>query len=362
MEAKEISKGILRAVATIVGIAALLWFLGQTSTIIGYIVMAAVLSLIGVPLVEFLENKLKFPATLAVISTISIFILVFVGIISLLIPIVVDQTHNLSLLNVDQLKENLRTIGEEFNNYLLTKSINLKDKLKSFDFLGGVKQIPDLLNGLLTSAGSFGAGLFSVLFISFFFMKDKGLLNQAVITIAPKGKEGKWQHSMKTIKHLLSRYFIGLILQITILFILYTIAFSIVGLQNAIGIAFLGAVLNLIPYIGPLIAGILVVLLTMTSFINQGFTDVILPKTIYALIGYMIAQFIDNTFSQPMIFSKSVNSHPLEIFLVILIGGTVFGITGMVVAVPAYTAIKVILKEFLSDNKIVASLTKNIDD
>jgi len=78
------------------------------------------------------------------------------------------------------------------------------------------------------------------------------------------------------------------------------------------------------------------------------------------LLGFAIIQLIDAFVSQPLIYSKSVKSHPLEIFLAILIGGTLFGVIGMVVAVPSYTALRVILKEFLSDNKIVKSLTKNL--
>ena len=74
----------------------------------------------------------------------------------------------------------------------------------------------------------------------------------------------------------------------------------------------------------------------------------------------MIGQLIDNFFSQPFIFSNSVKSHPLEIFLVIIIAGLLFGVVGMIVAVPGYTAIKVILKEFLAENQIVKRLTKNL--
>ncbi|MCB0458603.1 MAG: AI-2E family transporter, partial [Flavobacteriaceae bacterium] len=125
-------------------------------------------------------------------------------------------------------------------------------------------------------------------------------------------------------------------------------------------IAFLCALLNLIPYIGPLIGGVLMLTLTMTSNLELDFQTEILPKTIYVLIGYIIAQLVDNFFSQPFIFSQSVKSHPLEIFLIIIIGGLLFGVVGMIVAVPVYTALKVILKEFLADNKIVKSLTKDL--
>ena len=135
----------------------------------------------------------------------------------------------------------------------------------------------------------------------------------------------------------------------------------IFDIKSAVVIAFLCALLNLIPYIGPLIGGVLMILLTMTSSLEYDFQTHILPVTTYVLFGYIVAQLIDNFFSQPIIFSKSVKSHPLEIFLIIVIGGLLFGITGMIFAVPSYTVIKVVLKEFLSENPIVKSLTKDFD-
>ena len=135
---------------------------------------------------------------------------------------------------------------------------------------------------------------------------------------------------------------------------------SVFNIENAFVIAFLCALLNLIPYVGPLIGVFLMMFLTMTSNIGADFSTVILPKTLYVLIGFTIGQIIDNIFSQPYIFSNSVKSHPLEIFIVILAGGTLLGTTGMIVAIPLYTSLKVILKEFLIDNKIVKSMTKNI--
>ena len=104
----------------------------------------------------------------------------------------------------------------------------------------------------------------------------------------------------------------------------------IFGIENAIVIAFLCALLNLIPYVGPLIGGLLMLVLTMTENIQLDFQSQILPTTLYVMIGYVIAQLVDNFFSQPFIFSKSVKSHPLEIFLVILISGILFGVLGMV--------------------------------
>ena len=120
------------------------------------------------------------------------------------------------------------------------------------------------------------------------------------------------------------------------------------------------SMLNLIPYIGPLIAAILMIVLSMTSNITADFSTVILPKSIYVLIGFVIGQLIDNFLSQPFIFSNSVKSHPLEIFIVILLAGLLFGTTGLIFAIPMYTALKVIFKEFFAQYEIVQSLTKDL--
>ena len=142
-----------------------------------------------------------------------------------------------------------------------------------------------------------------------------------MLTLIPKGKEMRWRDSNNKIKDLLSRYFVGLIFQILILFVIYTIVLLIFGIDNAIVIAFLCALLNLIPYVGPLVSAFLMIVLTMSSNLGESFSEVILPKTSYVMIGFVIAQLVDNFISQPVIFSKSVKSHPLEIFLVIIISG-----------------------------------------
>ncbi len=144
------------------------------------------------------------------------------------------------------------------------------------------------------------------------------------------------------------------------MFVLYLTVLLIFGIENAFIIAFLCSVLNIIPYIGPLISSVLAAVLTMIGNLGSDFQTQILPTTLYVLIGFWIVQIIDNNISQPIIFSKSVKSHPLEIFLVILVSGFLFGIIGMVVAIPIYTILKVIAKEFFPENAIIKIITKNI--
>ncbi|MDG1039563.1 MAG: AI-2E family transporter [Polaribacter sp.] len=360
MDSKNVSNGILRALGILLGIGVLAYFLYAIQSVLIYVIIAAVISLIAKPIIGFLQKKLKFPNTLSVVSTMVLFVGIIVGIIRMFIPLVIEQGESLSLLQTDKLLQNLQDVINQVNAYFTSKNINLLSELKNVDFLSGFQAIPNLLNYLVGALGSLSVGLFSVLFISFFFMKDSKLLMNAALTIIPNKSENKFSKSTAIINKLLSRYFIGLVLQITILFILYTITLLIFGIKNAVVIAFLCALLNLIPYIGPMIGAVIMFLLSMSSNLGSDFQTTVLPTTTYVMIGYFIAQLVDNFFSQPFIFSKTTKSHPLEIFLVIIIGGLLFGVVGMITAVPLYTALKVILKTFLSDNKIVKSLTKDI--
>jgi len=361
MNARIIANGILRALAVIIGIILFLFFLYKIQSVLIYLIIATVLSLVARPILRFFKNKLKFPNTIAVIITMVVFLTVIFGVISMFIPLIKEQGHNISLLNTDELRSRIFNLFHEIDVFFSARRINLFGELKNIDLTSNIASIPSLLNSLMGVVGTFSMGLFSVLFITFFFLKDTQLLHNFFVLVTPDRNEDKILNSLRKINDLLSRYFIGLIIQISILFAIYSVTLLIFDIKSAVVIAFLCALLNLIPYIGPLIGGVLMILLTMTSSLEYDFQTHILPVTTYVLFGYIIAQLIDNFFSQPIIFSKSVKSHPLEIFLIIVIGGLLFGITGMIFAVPSYTVIKVVLKEFLSDNPIVKSLTKDFD-
>tara|TARA_R110002167_G_scaffold187802_2_gene389147 strand:- start:1341 stop:2429 length:1089 start_codon:yes stop_codon:yes gene_type:complete len=362
MTSKTISQGILRAIGIVLGIALLLYFLYVIRSVLAYLTIAAVISLIGRPIVLFLRKRLKFNNTVAVIFTMILLFGVLVGIIALFIPLLVQQGQNLSLLNIDALQGNVEYLYREVTGYFGLSAQEIEEGIKNSKIFANLNfgYIPQFLNSLVGLLGTLSIGLFSVLFIAFFFLKDSKLFEDALLVLVPDNKENRMKKSISTINDLLSRYFIGLMVQILILFIIYAIVLFVFGIENAIVIAFLCALLNLIPYVGPIIGGILMIVLTMTSNMGADFSTVILPKTTYVMIGFVFGQLVDNFFSQPKIFSQSVKSHPLEIFLIIIIGGLLFGVTGMIIAVPGYTAIKVILKEFLTENKIVRSLTKNL--
>ena len=304
MNAKEISKGIVWAILQLLGIAIILWLLLQLQTLIIYMIIAGVVSLIGRPINQFFINRLRLKNGLATTFTLIILLGLLISIFSLFVPLLIQQGENLSLLDVEGLKVTTATLIQEISVYFQLDNSFWQQQLAVDNLFQNVNfgLLPELLNQVLELLGGFTIGLFSVIF---------------------------------------------------------SIVLAIFKVENAFIIAFLCALLNLIPYLGPIIGGVLMMILTMTSFIGADFSTVIIPKTLYVMMGFVLGQLIDNFFSQPFIFSNSVKSHPLEIFIVILASGTLLGPVGMIIAIPLYTTLKVISQEFLAENKIVKSLTKN---
>lgn len=359
---KIIANGILRAIGLLVLAVVCMYFLYLIQSIVIYLVVALILTLIGNPILDFFKKRLKFKHTLATIATLFIFVLFITGFVLMFIPLISSQGENLSLLKTAEIEKNITELLNQTSVFLESHHIDSEKVIKEANITSKINFnfIPDFLNIVLGTISSFGIGLASVLFITFFFLKDRLLFIEGAKKMIPDSQEDKILNSVHKINHLLSRYFIGLLLQLFIVFLLYLIVLLIFGIPNLFIIAFLCAVLNIVPYIGPLIASVLAAILTMLSNLGSDFQTEILPTTIYVLIGFWIVQIIDNNLSQPLIFSKSVSSHPLEIFLVILIAGFLSGILGMVIAVPLYTILKVIGKEFFPENKLIQLLTKNI--
>ncbi len=359
---KAITTGILNALAIITGTVLFFFLMYQIRSVLLYIVVAATISLMGKPIVYFLTTTLKIRRNLAVMLCLVLFLFIIAGIFSLFLPILLEQTQILRTINIQNIGTQFNTIIQEFANHFNIENFNALELIGQTDLIKylNFSFIPDLINSLLSGFTGFMIGLFSVIFIAFFTLKDANLLRNVFMLFVKKDDEEKIINIFSKTGELLSRYFLGLMLQIAILFVLYSILMLVLGIKNAIALALIAAVFNLIPYLGPLIGCFFMLSLTITGHIDMDFSTVILPKVTYVVIGYIVVQIIDNFVNQPFIFSSSVRSHPLEIFLAILIFGILFGVLGLIAAVPFYTTIKVILKELLSEYKVVRSLTKKM--
>lgn len=273
------------------------------------------------------------------------------------------RNENITLLiKIDgtELNKEAKTEEEERSTFFEQAKTNL------YEFLNP-SVIPQLFKSVVGTLGNFLIGLMSVLFISFFFLKEQGLFNTILTGIVPDKHEKKVFQAINESSTMLIRYFIGVLVQVTTITIFVTIALSILGVKNALLIGFFAALMNIIPYVGPIIGAAFATVITISSNLEMPFypiDGVDQPVLMYLLIKVFIVfgimQFLDNFILQPNIFSKSVKAHPLEIFIVVLAGANIGGVVGMVLAIPAYTVVRVIAKVFLSEFKVVQRLTKGL--
>lgn len=220
--------------------------------------------------------------------------------------------------------------------------------------------IPKIFSSFIGFFGNILVAIMSILFITFFFLKEQGLFNNMITSVLPNKYEGQTFTAIDQSSKLLIRYFVGVVVQIVIITIFVSLALSILGVKNALLIGFFAALMNIIPYIGPILGASFAVLITLSSNLALPFYDEMLPLLFKVMGVFMVMQLLDNFIVQPNIFSKSVKAHPLEIFIVVLMGAKIGGIIGMVVAIPIYTVLRVLAKVFLSEFKVVQSITKGI--
>ena len=360
--AQAIAIGILKALAVVAGIGLLLWFLYKIQALFLFIGLAIVLSLIGRPFVQVLKRRLKFSNTVASLFTLLLIIGAFSLLMSIFIPVIIEQGRHISRIDFDLVKQDLNELNMQASDYLGVDHFELVEAVKRTSYIQNFRLeiIPSFIQIFFGNIGVAAVGIFSVLFISFFLLKDQSLIVRCVLVFANTGDEDRFKRILIKINELLSRYFIGLLLQIAILILFYSVILLYLDIDDAMAVAIICAFLNIVPYLGPILGWVLMLLIIVSNNLGADFSTGLLPLLLIASGGYGLAQLFDNIITQPVIFGRSVRSHPLEIFVVILIGGYVFGIPGMILAVPTYTSVKVVAKEFLSEQKIVKHLTRNL--
>jgi len=337
--------------------------------IVIFIIVSSVIAIIGTPLVELLDRlrfwKIRFPHFLSVIITLFIILILFLGMFALFIPLVIKEAQLISTIDGTQLvthyEKEMRHLQYTINQYgLMPKGMTVEKSVKDailkfidFDFFSHV------FSSVISFTGTFFFNLFSIAFLSFFFLMDPGLLPRAILRFTPKNYEEQVKNVMYKSRALLSRYFIGLILQITANIITYTLALYIVGVPNPLVIGFFTGVIIIIPYIGGIISMIMGLLIGITGIVAIGDYSLIMPMALKIVITMFIVQMIDNNIFAPFIQGKSVKAHPVEVFIVVIAAASLGGIIGMVVAVPAYGFLKIVVQEIREHIKPAKSVTRD---
>jgi predicted PurR-regulated permease PerM len=338
--------------------------------IIFWFFIAAALSFIGAPLVRFFDKihirKLKMAHSLSALLALLIIVILMFGLIAIFVPLIINQAETISKIDVNSLTKNLAGPMQWLNDKLhsleaIPEGQTIQEflvlKVKSVINIGIVG---NLIGKFLNAAGNIFVGLFSILFISFFFLKDENLFEESLFIFIPEKHHPGTHKVIEESKNLLIRYYIGVILEVLGVMMLITIGLKIFGIRNALLIGFFGGIMNIIPYLGPWIGAIIGILLGITSTLAFSSYNELLPSVLKLTGVFLTVNFIDNNVLVPVIYSKSVKSHPLEIFLIIIIGGGIAGIVGMLFAVPAYTLLRVIAREFFQHFRVVQKLTDSI--
>ncbi len=340
------------------------------SYIVTYILIAAVLSLIGRPLVQKFQ-KIKYrrfqigksAAAFLTLFTLWFGLICFFG---FLIPLVVSEVDQLSTINVQDvityLNDALAQLKISFPQFApnIPEGGNLQsyleNQLKGFLNVG---EVSHFFGSVATAFGNFFLMIFSVSFILYFFLKEEDLFENWLLVLAPVKFESRVSAVMDKVAILLKRYLIGMLLQVLGVMILSVLGYSIAGLGfgHAVVVGVFAGILNVIPYIGPWIGGLFGLVVAVANNLNSNFTEVTLPLMFWMLVVVLVVQFVDNMIFQTVIYSNSIRAHALEVFFVILMAGSIAGIPGMILGIPVYTVLRVIAGEFLSEFKIVQQLT-----
>jgi len=359
-----------RIIITTLFTALLLFSLWYFSGLVVSIIISLILSLVGRPLVHKLAKikigKWKIPQALAAAITLILQMVVVVSIILVFIPVVSYQANVISNIDNEKVSHNLEKTVQNLNTKLIDyglidKNEPLNDLIdKKVTQVLNVATFSNMLKKLASFTGSFFTSLFSILFMTFFFLKDEDLFQNAILLITPQKNNNKIKAILFKTKLLLSRYFIGLMIEIASMITMLIIGLSILGVPSAILIGFFGGTMNVIPYLGPLIGAAIGVVIGSLGELGAGnYMDFYMVGGKVAMV-FLAANLIDNIVLQPLIYSNSVKAHPLEIFIVIMMAGSMGGAIGMVLAIPTYTIMRIIIGEFLGEFKLVQQLTNKI--
>lgn len=364
----KLQRYIVAAVITAV-VVFLVWYF---SNVVTYILIAAVLAIIGKPLTDLLtglhlgRSKIRIPKAVAALLTLIVIWLVVVGLFWLFVPILFQKLNQFSSLNISQIVASFQGPLVSLE-HMIEKVFSIPDNEFSLaDAIAGqirpllnINLINNLLSSIVGTIGSLLIAIFSISFITFFFLKEEGLFYAMVTAVFPEHYHDNITRALDSVTVLLARYFTGILSESLLLTVAVSLVMMAFGMKAA-DAAFIGlimGVMNVVPYAGPLIGGIVSVFVGIVSPIE----GMGVGHTVFIIVGsLLIIKGMDDFILQPALYSARVKAHPLEIFLVILIAGSLAGILGMLLAIPSYTVIRVFAKEFFSQFRLVRKLTEKI--
>lgn len=368
---KEKLKYIIALLAFLLG----LWLIWYFKSIVFFLLLSAVLSLVSRPIFDLIKKvhigKFRMSNALAALLSIIFIWVLILTFFRFSVPVVLSEIRFLSEVDMQSVFPRIERLLESLINgsggqgFGLTVYEFIEDQLKQmaltfFDFT----RLNDVLGSIVGFLGGAFVLAFAVSFITFFLLKDEWLLLESILLFVPAHYEDSLKHMLNSIKHLLRRYFVGVLFQILLISLFVTAGFGIIGIpfEHAIVVGLFCGFINVIPYLGPFIGAFFGILVGLIVYLQMLFPPDFMVFFWGMFLVFVIVQLLDNLVFQPIIFSSSVKAHPLEIFIIILMAGYMAGIPGMFLAIPVYTILRVVAREFFFNYNLVKKLTKKLRD
>ena len=325
------------------------------SNIFSYFVIALVLSAVLSPLVNYLCRiqiyGLHTPRALAVVASFLVAVIAIALFIVLFIPLIKNQADLITTIDYEALYHRASVPLQGLEDILVSYRVIeeggfLVENIRSTVFtLLGKLNLQEIINLLIAFTGNLFVGVIAVSFITFILLYEKGIVRRQVIRWIPNQYFEVFIAAIYKIETLLSNYLIGLLFQIFSIFCMAALGLGVLGIKYALTIAVFAAVANLIPYAGPLLGSAFGIAVGLSSTVLAGGNSEVVILVVKIVSVFAGVQLVDNLFLQPLIFSKSVKAHPLEIFVAIFAGATIAGVIGMIAAIPVYTVLRVVSTE-----------------
>ncbi len=314
-------------------------FVGEFLIVISPIFIGLIIAWLLDPLVKWLQGK-KMPRIGACIIVYLLFLALLFLILALLVPAMGSQ--------IKDFVSGLPSLIQDFQHYVsgFTKNLshtfdydfsNIKDALYQAIEEFGINlstRLPNMAIGLVSSVVSGGVSFFLGLMIGFYMLFDFDKLNRTFISWLPRRWRKGASELCVRLNESLRSYVQGLLLVMTLVFITQGIGLTLSGIKAPLVFAFFCALTDIIPYFGPYIGAIPIVLVGFTMDPIVG---------ICCVISIIVVQLLENNFYQPLIMGHTMKLHPVTIMLGLLIFQHFFGIIGMIVATPVIAAFKIVL-------------------
>lgn len=332
------------------------YFFEIVSYVIVSFVVAAILKTPTNYMMQVRFYKVHIPRVLAIFISFAILFALIALFVYLFIPLISNQIKVISTIDFEDLVNRIMIPVRGIDDFLLrnkfiSKGGFLQDQAKEA-LTGLINQrtitgfLSGFLNNLLSLTGNIFVGLLAVLFITFFLLYEKATYRKYFISLIPNRYFEVSIAALSKVEKLLSNYLLGLFLQMLSIFSIAVLGLLLSGVEYAVTIAVFAAVANLIPLLGPFLGATFGLLVGISTNVGLSDPQVYLFLIIKILSVFSIVQLTDNLFLQPLILSKSVKAHPLEIFLIVFVGANLAGPLGMVIAIPTYTVLRVTFSEF----------------